>query len=548
MAKPTDAEVVSMTLGGDRDAYRELVARYQGHVYGLAYSLVGNWADAQDIAQETFIRAYVNLDQLRAPARFASWLRRVVFSVAMNWLKAFRPQIFQQLDGKVDLDTLEIPDFNPGPPEVVEKRGLADAVLRAIDSLPPKYRVPLTMFHLDGLSYRKVADFLDIPLGRVKVLIHRARAKLKTVLAAYAAEDISPMLQEVFNEHKLGEEFSQKVIGGLEKVRWGAGQMENSVMGALAAAMQAIGENVTYEFLMGVSGAAFRLQIHGSGGCNAPAPHAGIGFNCVEPALKSMGYEAIGHNTHDPGIKERWSWMSEDRAEEARKVREVIVESIDRGVPVMYSSEEESLIVGYADGGKELLLRPYAARRDGYQAMKRWPWSVGILKKKAEAPDRRQGIMRSLEIAREVANAERFGPYASGFAAYKVWIADLLNESRYENQDSELVAGTMLGNGHCYYSLVDARASAAIYLRSIAPEFEKDIAVHLAKAAGLYQQIFEVLTKRCPTEIAPIPGMLKKGQSWTQDMRRFQADLLTEAAGVEREAIAEIGKALTMLE
>jgi len=67
MVEPTDAELVGRTQAGDADAYRELVARYQGHVYGLAYSILDNWADAQDMAQEGFIRAYCNLGQLRDP-------------------------------------------------------------------------------------------------------------------------------------------------------------------------------------------------------------------------------------------------------------------------------------------------------------------------------------------------------------------------------------------------------------------------------------------------------------------------------------------------
>ena len=87
----SDAQLVEGTRNGKRDAYAELVARYQGHVYGLAYSLVDNWAEAQDIAQEAFIRAYCNLDGLKDPSRFAAWLRRVAFSVAMDWLRTFRP-------------------------------------------------------------------------------------------------------------------------------------------------------------------------------------------------------------------------------------------------------------------------------------------------------------------------------------------------------------------------------------------------------------------------------------------------------------------------
>jgi len=87
---PTDASLVQATLGGDADAYTELVHRYQAHVYGLAYSLTSSWAEAQDVAQETFIRVHSNLDHLRDPERFAPWLRRVTFSVAMNWLASSR--------------------------------------------------------------------------------------------------------------------------------------------------------------------------------------------------------------------------------------------------------------------------------------------------------------------------------------------------------------------------------------------------------------------------------------------------------------------------
>lgn len=210
--KQTDAELVQHTRGGEQEAYGDLVTRYQGHVYGLAYSLVNNWEDAQDIAQETFIRAYLNLDQLQDAARFAAWLRRVTFSVAMNWLKAYRPRLFQQFDGRVDLDTLEIPDFRPGPPEEVERRELATAIKRAVKSLPPKYRVPLTMFHLDGLSYQKVADFLDIQLGTAKSLISRARGKLKTVLGTHYGKELVPMVQEAFDEHRLPKEFSRNII------------------------------------------------------------------------------------------------------------------------------------------------------------------------------------------------------------------------------------------------------------------------------------------------------------------------------------------------
>jgi RNA polymerase sigma factor (sigma-70 family) len=205
----SDAELVRMSLGGNHDAYKKLVTRYQGHVYGLAYSLVSSWADAQDITQETFIRAYTNLDQLEDAGRFAAWLRRVTFGVAMNWLRTFRPKLFHKIEGRVDMDSLEIPDFQPGPPEALEKRELANAVLAAVASLPAKYRVPLTMFHLDGLSYQKVADFLDIPLGTAKSMIRRAKEKLRAILPAAIAKEVTNMAVEVFNEYKLPADFAK---------------------------------------------------------------------------------------------------------------------------------------------------------------------------------------------------------------------------------------------------------------------------------------------------------------------------------------------------
>ena len=83
-----DEELVNLCLLGDKEAFGELVTRYQGIVYGLAYYLVGNFEDAKDIAQEAFIRAYTQLSDLRDKSKFASWLKKVTFSVCMNWLKA----------------------------------------------------------------------------------------------------------------------------------------------------------------------------------------------------------------------------------------------------------------------------------------------------------------------------------------------------------------------------------------------------------------------------------------------------------------------------
>ena len=139
---------------------------------------------------------------------------------------------------------------------------------RPIGSLPPKYRVPLTMFHLDGLSYGKVATFLDIPLGTAKSLIHRARAKLKDALTPYLTEEIMPAVQEVFDEHKLRPEFAERVLQASALATYPPEyrvQIENTpIPGVLRALMEFIGEDFGYSLSEGAgsvwrSNAAFEL-------------------------------------------------------------------------------------------------------------------------------------------------------------------------------------------------------------------------------------------------------------------------------------------------
>lgn len=243
MAERTDAELVAMVRErGDTSAYGELIARYQGHAYGLAYSILGDWAEAQDMAQESFIRAYVNLHTLEKPDRFAAWLRRIVFSSCMMWLRAFRPQLYRSMGKPDDIDAFErIPDSGATTPmEDTLRNEMSNVVLSAIAGLPQKYRIPLTMFHLDGLSYQKVADFLEIPIGTVRTLIHRAKKKLKPALESYAQE-LFPHVGEVLDEHKLTDDFAQTTMGKLYGL---VEHLENGNRGACEAASRALTEMV----------------------------------------------------------------------------------------------------------------------------------------------------------------------------------------------------------------------------------------------------------------------------------------------------------------
>jgi RNA polymerase sigma factor (sigma-70 family) len=180
-----DAELVRAARDGDDAgaAFGELVRRHERGVYVLALSLLHDAAEAEDMAQEAFLRAFRNLDLLADPAKFGVWLRRIAFGVCVDWLRAFRPHLHQSLDAGDDSELAEPADAGPSPVQQLERAELAGRVLAALVRLPARYRVPFTLFHVDGLSHAKIAAALGTTEGTTRSLVARARRKLATLLA-----------------------------------------------------------------------------------------------------------------------------------------------------------------------------------------------------------------------------------------------------------------------------------------------------------------------------------------------------------------------------
>jgi len=523
MAETQDADLVQGARSGDRNAYGDLVTRYQGHVYGLAYSLVGNWANARDIAQETFIRAYMNLDQLREPAKFAAWLRRVTFSVAMNWLKAFRPALFQQLDGKVDLDHLEIPDFQPGPAELAEKRDLADAVLRAVAELPPKYRVALTMFHLDGLSYQKVADFLDIPLGTVKSIIHRAREKLRALLPAQVVAELAAV-QEVFEEHKLPKEFAMKVLEGL--------QYKPRILtepGCVEACLEYLGIDVSPAWLWGASGYAFFMNVADNFCPSSMFTHE---FQ-MHRLGKNVGYVA----EHVAGGKgeEQFAHGQERAWDTARK-------AIDDGFPCLAWEWEWLLVHGYGEAGYYVQGRvddagdgPLAWRKLGDTPV---GWLALVVVRPGAATDDVTTVKQALEFAVEF--WENPGKWTTrdrgGSAGYDQWIA-------------ALAAGHTGGEaGRTAAIHAQCRQYAAGFLREAKERLDSDLGLVFDEAIAHYDEVAQNL--KTVSELFPYPITQEQEEELqARDEQRCPKaiECLSAAKGAEAAGVAALKKITSRL-
>ena len=182
----TDTDlVVAARTGGEAGslAFGELVSRYQRMVYALAGSLVRS-AEVDDVVQEAFLRAFRNLDMLADPSKFAVWLRRIAFGVSIDHVRADTSRLDRPLDTADDLaESFELVSRDLSPHDQLEQAEVVNRVLSALDRLPARYRIPLALYHIDGLSHAKVARTLGVPESTVRSLVARARRKLTRVLA-----------------------------------------------------------------------------------------------------------------------------------------------------------------------------------------------------------------------------------------------------------------------------------------------------------------------------------------------------------------------------
>ena len=173
-----DHELVRRVQRGDSAAFDLLVRKYQHRIVGLIGRYIADWSECQDVAQETFLRAYRALGNFRGEAQFYTWLHRIAVNTAKNHLVASnrRPPT-----DDIDVDDAE--QFASGmrlrdndtPERELMRQQLEQTVMRAVEALPEELRVAITLREVDGLSYEEIAKKMDCPIGTVRSRIFRAR-------------------------------------------------------------------------------------------------------------------------------------------------------------------------------------------------------------------------------------------------------------------------------------------------------------------------------------------------------------------------------------
>ncbi|HET7874070.1 MAG TPA: sigma-70 family RNA polymerase sigma factor [Methylomirabilota bacterium] len=179
---PQDApEFLERLRAGDAEAFEELVRTYQHRAYGLALRMLGSAAEAEEVAQETFVRAHRALRDFRGDAKLSTWLYAITSRLCLSRLGSSERRLVRQ--GEETLVRLR--HANPGPEETVERSELEAALHRAIAELPEERRIVVILRDLEGLSYEEIARTLDLELGTVRSRLHRARMDLKDKLERF---------------------------------------------------------------------------------------------------------------------------------------------------------------------------------------------------------------------------------------------------------------------------------------------------------------------------------------------------------------------------
>src|SRR4029079_13157164 len=184
----TDEIIVERALTGDAEAFGEIVRRWERRIFALAYGMLGREEDARDATQETFLAAFRNLRGFRGEAKVSSWLHRIAVNQCISRQRRAKVRSESALDDDSEAGSFAVP-VSESPVRVVEGRQETLAVRRAINSLPLELRQVVVMKEFEELTFREIADALDLPLSTVKSRLYTALKQLQMRLQKFESRN-----------------------------------------------------------------------------------------------------------------------------------------------------------------------------------------------------------------------------------------------------------------------------------------------------------------------------------------------------------------------
>ena len=339
-------QLVERVLRGDRQAVEELVRRFQNMAVGYAWSMVGDYHEAQDLAQEAFLQALASIGTLQNPAAFPSWFRTILRYKCLR---------LRRRNKALSLDEAEELAGGPTPEEGAQHGELRDTLRRSLENLTEEDRSVLVLYYFEELTQRQVADFLGLTEVKVNNRLHALRKRLKNEWREIMD----------YSKEETGETFRRRVLQGVQKIGYSAADgtpMLNQFCGSFSAALSALGadSSLDYTFVAAASGAAFRmLWKQGWHPDNVDLSHL------HEEAFLPMrrAFEAAGCSAEICMCRDsKAAWQGEFRGVRLRTEQEAwqdITASIDRGMPVLalgvIGPPECCIVTGYDEEDRALL-------------------------------------------------------------------------------------------------------------------------------------------------------------------------------------------------
>jgi RNA polymerase sigma-70 factor, ECF subfamily len=187
-AGTSDELLVERAAAGDAEAFGEIVRRWERRIYALAYGILGREDDARDAAQETFVAAFRNLPNFRGEAKVSSWLHRI--AVNQCFTRRRRTKVRAEISFEVVQEggRPQFASTNPSPAGATEAGQRAEAVRRAVAALPRELREVVVLKEFENLTFREIAEALDVPVSTVKSRLYTALRQLRMRLEKFAAE------------------------------------------------------------------------------------------------------------------------------------------------------------------------------------------------------------------------------------------------------------------------------------------------------------------------------------------------------------------------
>jgi RNA polymerase sigma-70 factor (ECF subfamily) len=184
MGEERIARLVKAAKNGDTGAFEELVALFEQRVFRLCLHLTGNHNDAEDLAQETFLKAYAGLGGFREEAGFGTWLHRITVNLWTSELRRRKRGQPSSLDAPLETEEGEeldrvVVDPLPGPDEILDQKETRRLLVQALDALSPEHRAILVLREIQGCQYEEIARILACPVNTVKSRLNRARMALR---------------------------------------------------------------------------------------------------------------------------------------------------------------------------------------------------------------------------------------------------------------------------------------------------------------------------------------------------------------------------------